>query len=706
MSSVLEIACLLGDGPGAGEAVALLSSLAFLLDEQASGDAQSAADELDSVLFELTPALLRCTALSPAAEQQVRRILAAAAERCTAREVFTLGMAALGEQLSAHDSESPPPAHGPASPGFQLFLLCTLCRCLPRIRRRPLHFAAELLHMQLRWAAEVLPALPLGDPRAAAAAAAAVAAGPPESSTAGTADPSQGGAAADAPGTVAGTVASLASLAAHMAAWLQQQQGSDASQLSAAEQQAAAALLGMTLLQLAALTLQLPAVLQAAEVAVAAAAQAQPGGTSSIGAAPTAGGRLPAMRAAANELLLLPRLLLQQVPGSAFGQGSSSESSGSSMCSGEGLQQLAAAAHDQLASSGLDPEDLSHFSALEAEEGAAAAVCAEALDPHTPPQQQAAALQPALSLASQQLLDLGAQHKSVALSLLPLGALCTACSAVSRSAGTAGADGPGSSSRSSGGGCGSSGIDCRLTAGTPALSALLSTLVAIMAHNPVQLVRSCAHDALQALLDAFAPPARLEQLRALVQMPSTAAAVVALQRLRQEMAAAWPVLATQQQDQLPQGAAGAGSSRSGGSSAGESQLWLSEAALGLALPCLEHGSEAGWHDEGSVLRQADVQAAALSLLRWVLLREAAAPRGLLPRPAAERLLQRDLLPLQACVLRLLSAQRSAMEEGGGAAGLGDSNNISAAAALEQQQLDSYLAVQRLHEALKCVIELI
>ncbi|PRW44415.1 putative kinase [Chlorella sorokiniana] len=156
MSNVLEIACLLGDGPEAGDAVALLSSLASLLADHSAADAQSSADELDSVLFDLTPALLRCAALSPAAERQVRRILVAAAERCTAREVFTLGMAALGEQLSCDDPEAPPPAHGPASPGLQLFLLRTLCRCLPRIRRRPLHFAAELLHMQLRWAAELV----------------------------------------------------------------------------------------------------------------------------------------------------------------------------------------------------------------------------------------------------------------------------------------------------------------------------------------------------------------------------------------------------------------------------------------------------------------------------------------------------------------------------------------------------------------------
>ena len=98
MSNVLEIARLLGDGPP-GDRVELLTRLAALLDDQAAADAQSAADELDSVLFDLAPALLRCAALSPAAERQVRRVLAAAAQHCTAREVFTLGMAALGEQL-------------------------------------------------------------------------------------------------------------------------------------------------------------------------------------------------------------------------------------------------------------------------------------------------------------------------------------------------------------------------------------------------------------------------------------------------------------------------------------------------------------------------------------------------------------------------------------------------------------------------------
>ena len=153
-----------------------------------------------------------------------------------------------------------------------------------------------------------------------------------------------------------------------------------------------------------------------------------------------------------------------------------------------------------------------------------------------------------------------------------------------------------------------------------------------------------------------------------LQLPSPAAAVVALQPLRQEMAAAWAAPSPAQQ-----------------------QPWLSEAALALALPCLEHGSADGWQNEAGVLERADVQAAALSLLRWVALREASAPRGLLPPPAAQRLLQRDLLPLQACVLRLLGMQASVLGSSG-------------SAAAEQAQLDGYLAAQRLHEALECAVE--
>lgn len=165
-------------------------------------------------------------------------------------------------------------------------------------------------------------------------------------------------------------------------------------------------------------------------------------------------------------------------------------------------------------------------------------------------------------------------------------------------------------------------------------------------------------------------------------MPCAAAAVVALQRLRLEMAAAWP------------------SAVAAGQQAPSTSPWLTEEALQLALPCLERASAGGWHDEASVAAQADVQAAALSLLRWVLLREAAAPVGLLRRPQACSLLQRDLRPLQACVVRLLQMQAAALAGQPGACG------GAAAELAAQEQLDSALAVQRLHEVLGCVVELI
>lgn len=555
MAGVLEIACLLGGEQEAGAATALLARLAYLLDGEGASDGQeSAADELDAVIFDLQPALLRCAALSPAAERQVRRVLVAAAERCTAREVFMLGMAALGEQLrcggstrllgvahvgcrslaathsaacptsthpasllphrSCHDADEPPATYGPASPDFQLFLLGTLQRCLPRIHRRPLHFAAELLNMQLRWAADVLPGLPLGDALAAAIPA-SDGSGAVGAAT-GSGEDEQREAAATVPtaATAAGAVARLAGLAADMAAWLGQQRQQigavGQAQLTADERQAATALLGMTLLQLAGLALQLPQALQAAEAAVRATGQAQPSGGSSS-AAPTAGGRLPAMHAAAEQLLLLPRALLRQVPAAVCGGGTSGDGGGGGCPAAAALQQLAETAIGQLTSKGLDLEDLSYFSSAEAAEGAAAAACAEALEPATPAQQHAVALQQVLPQAARQLLDVGTQHQSVALSLLPLAALCSACGAVAGSAAAGGVAGAAA-------GDGSSASDRRLAASSPALAALLSALVAIMSHNPVQLVRSCAHDALHALLDALAPAARLEQLRALMQV--------------------------------------------------------------------------------------------------------------------------------------------------------------------------------------------
>lgn len=193
----------------------------------------------------------------------------------------------------------------------------------------------------------------------------------------------------------------------------------------------------------------------------------------------------------------------------------------------------------------------------------------------------------------------------------------------------------------------------------------------------------------------------LTLLRLLLQMPSTAVAAVALQRLRLEMAAAWAGEAQQQSQEQQQGQQEQQAQQQAGEEAAVGgSPWLSPEALELALPCLQQGGTAGWHDERGVLEQADVQAAALSLLRWVALREAAAPRGLLPRQAAQRLLQRDLLPLRACVQRLLQMQaRSVAGEPDGSGGGSD------AAAVQQQLLDGFLAVQRLDEALGCVIDL-
>lgn len=181
-----------------------------------------------------------------------------------------------------------------------------------------------------------------------------------------------------------------------------------------------------------------------------------------------------------------------------------------------------------------------------------------------------------------------------------------------------------------------------------------------------------------------------------LQLPSTASAVVALQRLRQEMATAWD--------------GNSGDSSGGIGGGGSCSLWLSEAAVGLALPCLARGTPDGWHDEGSVAAAADVQAAALSLLRWVLLRERAAPRGasLLSLQRAQALLQKDLLPLQACVGVVLEVQARGLGRSEASRGGSSSGSAAAAqqAALQQAALDSFLAAQRLSEALERTVELL
>ncbi|KAL4428455.1 hypothetical protein ABPG75_002544 [Micractinium tetrahymenae] len=673
---VCQLSSALEGGSGEEGLPALLQELAGLVDTPGSGS----ASELDEILMDAWPLVMAAAGRSAAAEAAARPLLAAVARHCTAREVFTLCMATLAEHLSeAADAPEGSHAYGPASPAFQLCLLRALQQCLPRIRRRPLHFFADLLHTQLRWAGEVLPKLPLGSVSN-------------DASTGQT--PTEQPVEGPATLTVASASHALANWAGNVAAWAGGQQ------LAEHEWHAALQLQGATLLHLASLCLQLPQNVEAAAAAAAAAQRQQQGqrGAGTLGAAPAAGSRLPLMRAAAVALLALPQVLIAAVPFEEEKPGSSSSSS--STASPEHLQQLAEGLGEQLATAGIDAADLAHLSPAQAAEGAAAAACAAACNISTPPDAQAEWLQDLLPAAACLLLDLGAQQQSVPLALLPLCAVCTACSQV---AGTTAAGGQGAAGREPAAATPAPAASLQLAASTPALDTLLSALVAIMSHNPVQLLRSCAHDALHAVLDAFRPAARLAQLHRLLQSPSTAAAVVTLQRLRQEVAAAW-------------GATGGTSAGTAGSSAASAPpvaapeasddrgIWLSSEALGLALPCLQRGSEDGWHDEASVLAAADVQAAALSLLRWVLLRERTAPRGLLPPQHAAALLRDDLLPLRVCAERVLQLQAAQGAGGAGAGGAGGSGTASAAE--EQQRLDAYLAVQRLHEALGCVVDLL
>ncbi len=99
MASVTEIACLLsseleGSHPDSDAVEGLLEQLAHLLETS-----QEAPGELDDLIFDLHALLVNAASTSAAAEGRVRRLLAVAAQQCTAREVFTLCMATLAQQL-------------------------------------------------------------------------------------------------------------------------------------------------------------------------------------------------------------------------------------------------------------------------------------------------------------------------------------------------------------------------------------------------------------------------------------------------------------------------------------------------------------------------------------------------------------------------------------------------------------------------------
>ena len=192
--------------------------------------------------------------------------------------------------------------------------------------------------------------------------------------------------------------------------------------------------------------------------------------------------------------------------------------------------------------------------------------------------------------------------------------------------------------------------------------------------------------------------------------------MLVLQRLRLELAASWPE---------PGGAQSAAWSI--GACSGGGCVWLHSSVVELALSPLERLRLAGGSGDSSsssssggggevdieVMQSADVLSFTLCLLRWVLLREAAAPLGLLLPAMAQGLARRDLLPLQASAQRLErhlqqqqlleleleqpdeQQQQQQQHEVGGV----DEPAPTSA-------LGSLLAVQRLQQGLECVLELI
>lgn len=95
---IAELACVLSSAVEAVESDAqsvtkLLLQLCSLL------ESPEAATELDEILLDLHVTLMHATEQSPAAEAAVRQLLAFAAAQCTAREVFTLCMATLAQEL-------------------------------------------------------------------------------------------------------------------------------------------------------------------------------------------------------------------------------------------------------------------------------------------------------------------------------------------------------------------------------------------------------------------------------------------------------------------------------------------------------------------------------------------------------------------------------------------------------------------------------
>lgn len=574
---------------------------------------------------------------------------------------------------------------GAASPSFQLFLLTTLARnCLPRIQRKRLHFFLQWADLALRWAAEVLPELPAGRPELALECLGGTTTG------GGAAAPNADAPPVNQPLTVVSALTGLAACFDELATDLELQGQQEQQQQ---EVLTCRLLLAQTLLALASMAMQLSSLSAAASASLRRA----------LAAGPRFGNKLVTLLPAAAVAVASPAALLARLQQVGV----------STLCSLVNVATWDLGSSMAAGTASAVPEKPSYLSPAEVAEGAALAVAVAVLataDARLAPAGQALLGGPSTGdVASEQhpwepaqqgpgpellqqlatacplLLDAAAGQKSVLLTLVPLVAL-------------------GAAVRWSSGG---SGVDAKVA---PALQALLAPLVAIMSCHPVELVRSCAHEALHCLLDALAPAARLDALRVLLEAPSSAAAVVALQRLRQEAAAAWPAAAAAGSGAggAPAGesvagtAAVAGQSSSSGTSGGGggSSPFLTNTTPRAALALLEHGGPSGWAGEGDVLARSDAMAAALALLRFLLLREAAAPLGLLgppgrPLPGA---LDHHLLPLRACVSRLLAAAAATGASGGSTA--------EAVAGGEREAVEGFLGLLRLQEALDAVVELL
>jgi hypothetical protein len=222
---------------------------------------------------------------------------------------------------------------------------------------------------------------------------------------------------------------------------------------------------------------------------------------------------------------------------------------------------------------------------------------------------------------------------------------------------------------------------------------IISTLVAVMSFNPVEIIRTCAYEALHNFLDAMVPQARLLVLQNMTSVSTTNSTVViaalALQRLRLEIS---PVVI-----QAP---------------------FTHTTALKLALPWIKQSPQPpGWQTDEDVLQNADVLTAALSVLRFILLQRVAMRRKIVAGEVGQKeqeqgedetllgkvpvelqleslqsLITKHLMPLQACAKSLIRRVKSSVfvkEK--------YSNEING-------ELELFLALQRLEEVLERSLE--